>query len=71
MRSRADVVSFAIELETAAVAAYHDAAAKLVEGKLLQAGASIMANEGQHLVVLRRAAGSEPVPNALETGKPS
>ena len=71
VRSRADVVSFAIELETAAVAAYHDAAAKLVEGKLLQTGASIMANEGQHLVVLRRAAGSEPVPNALETGKPS
>ena len=57
VRSPADAVSFAIELETAAVAAYHEALAKLVEGKLLQTGASIMANEGQHLVLLRQAAG--------------
>ena len=69
VRSPADAVSFAIELETAAVAAYHEALAKLVEGKLLQTGASIMANEGQHLVLLRQAAGRQPVPNALETGE--
>jgi rubrerythrin len=69
VRSRGDALSFAIELETAAVAAYHDALARLVEGKLLQTGTSIMANEGQHLVVLRRAAGSDPVPNALERGE--
>jgi rubrerythrin len=67
--SRADVLSFAIELETAAVAAYYDAHAKLVEAKLLQTGASIMADEGQHLVVLRQAARRPPVPHALETGK--
>jgi len=36
--------------------------------KLLQTGASIMANEGQHLVVLRRIAGKDPIPNAFETG---
>jgi rubrerythrin len=69
VRTQADVLSFAIELETAAVAAYHDAHAKLVEAKLLQTGASIMANEGQHLVVLREAAGRPPVPEALETGE--
>ena len=28
-----------------------------------------MANEGQHLVVLRKAAGKDPVPNAFETGE--
>ena len=67
--TQADVLSFAIELETAAVAAYYDAHAKLVEAKLLQTGASIMADEGQHLVVLRQAAGRPPVPNALETGE--
>jgi ferritin-like protein len=67
--TQAEVLSFAIELETAAVAAYYDAHAKLVEAKLLQTGASIMASEGQHLVVLRQAAGRPPVPNALETGK--
>jgi Ferritin-like domain len=66
--SQADVVNFAIELETAAVAAYHDAHAKLVEAKLLQTGVSIMANEGQHLAVLRAALGEDAVPNAFETG---
>ena len=69
VRARGDAVSFAIELETAAVAAYHDAHARLVEGKLLQTAASIMANEGQHLVVLRGAAGAPLVPNALERGE--
>lgn len=69
VKTQADVLSFAIELETAAVAAYFDAHAKLVEAKLLQTGASIMASEGQHLVVLRQAAGRPPVPNALETGE--
>ena len=67
-KSQADVVNFAIELETAAVAAYLDAHRELVEAKLLQTGASIMASEGQHLVVLRRAVGKDPVPAAFETG---
>ena len=68
VKTQADVVNFAIELETAAVAAYFDAQPKLVEAKLMQTGASIMANEGQHLVVLRRAVGKDPVPYAFETG---
>ena len=51
-----------------AVAAYYDAHRKLIAAGLLQTAASIMANEGQHLVVLRQAAGQAPVPNALETG---
>ncbi|MGH2839309.1 MAG: ferritin-like domain-containing protein [Solirubrobacteraceae bacterium] len=68
LKSEADALAFAIELETAAVAAYYDAHRKLADGKLLQTGASIMANEGQHLVVLRQAAGKPRVPNALETG---
>ena len=67
--SQADALSFAIELETAVVAAYHDAQAKLVEAKLLQMVASIMGGEGQHLVVLREAARLPPVPSALETGE--
>jgi len=67
-KTQADVVNFAIELETATVAAYLDAQREFVEGKLLQTGASIMASEGQHLVVLRRAVGKDPVPAAFETG---
>jgi hypothetical protein len=69
VRTQADVVSFLIELETAAVAAYFDAQSKFGEAKLLQTGASIMANEGQHLVVLRKRAGQNPLPNAFETGE--
>jgi ferritin-like protein len=68
VRSQSDIVTFAIELEMATVAAYFDAHAKLAEPRLLQSAASIMACEGQHLVALRRAAGKNPVPFALETG---
>lgn len=68
VRSQSDVVAFAIELETAAVAAYYDATMKLRDASLLQTGAQIMANEGQHLVVLRQAADRKPVPDAFETG---
>jgi rubrerythrin len=68
-RSQADFANLAIELEMAAVAAYLDAHRKLIEAKLLQTGASIMANEAQHLVVLRQAVKRDPVPNAFETGK--
>lgn len=66
VRSQGDVLSFAIELETAVVAAYHEAQAELVETRLLQTAASIMGCEGQHLAVLRMAAGREPVPSAFE-----
>jgi rubrerythrin len=68
-RSQADIANLAIELEMAAVAAYLDAQRKLINAKLLQTGASIMANEAQHLVVLRQAVKRDPVPNAFETGK--
>jgi rubrerythrin len=66
--SQADTLNFAIELETAAVAAYHDAQQKFTDAKLLQTSASIMASEGQHLVLLRQALNQPPVPNAFETG---
>ena len=69
VRSQADLLTFAIELESAVVAAYHDAHAKLIETRLLQTSASIMAGEGQHLVVLRMAARTDPVPSAFETGE--
>jgi rubrerythrin len=68
IRSQDDVLNFALELETMAVAQYYDAQQKLQDPRLLQTGAGIMASEGQHLVVLRQALGLEPVPNAFETG---
>lgn len=69
LKSQGDVANFAIELEMAAVAAYYEAHRKLTDAKLLQAGASIMANEAQHLVVLRQAVKRAAVPNAFETGE--
>jgi len=68
-RSQADLLTFAIALESAAVAAYHDAHQRLQDPKILQTAASIMANEGQHLAVLRRTLNQEPVPFAFETGE--
>jgi hypothetical protein len=68
LRTPPQILGFLIELETAAVAAYYDAQAKFIEAKLLQSGASIMAAEGQHLVVLRQAAHLPAAPNAIETG---
>ncbi|MET0763176.1 MAG: ferritin-like domain-containing protein [Thermoleophilaceae bacterium] len=68
LKSQADVANFAIELENMAVAAYYDAHGKLKDPKLLATGAQIMANEGQHLAVLRPLVNQPPVPDAFETG---
>ena len=68
LKSQADVANFAIELETMAVGAYYDAHGKLKDAKLLETGAQIMANEGQHLAVLRPLVKKPPVPDAFETG---
>lgn len=69
IETEGDALGFLIDLEMAGVAAYHDAHAKLIEARLLQTAASIIGAEGQHLVVLRQAAGRPPVPSAFETGK--
>lgn len=69
--SQADILTFAVELENMAIMAYSDAHGKLESPDLLTAGAQIMANEGQHLVVLRQGLGATPaesVPDAFETG---
>jgi ferritin-like protein len=63
------ILRFAEQLETMAVAAYYDAHAKLKDPKLLSTGASIMADEAQHLVVLRQALKQPPSPKAFVTGK--
>jgi hypothetical protein len=58
----------AIALELQAVAAYHDAQFKLSDPDLRLLSAHIMANQGQHLAVLRQLAGEPPVPHAFERG---
>jgi hypothetical protein len=71
LQSQDAVLRFAVELENMAVIAYIDAQMKLQSPDLLKTGAQIMANEGQHLVVLRQALGASPaasVPSAFEAG---
>lgn len=67
-KSQAAIASYAIELETTAVGAYYDAHLKLQSARLLKTYTQVMANEGQHLAVLRAITGRPPVPNAFETG---
>ena len=69
--SQEDILRFAVELENMAVIAYIDAHRRLQSPALLKTGTQIMANEGQHLVVLRQALGASPaasVPSAFEAG---
>lgn len=69
VRGRAGALAFAIELETRTLAAYYEAVQKLGDAQVLRTAATIMASEGQHLVLLRRAAGRSPAPAAFETGE--
>jgi len=69
VKNQNEILEFAVELETMAVAAYYEAHQRLQDAKLRQTGSSIMYNEGQHLVVLRQALNQNPVPNAFETGE--
>ena len=55
-------------LESGAIRAYQRAIPKLSHGKLRAIAASIMANEGQHVSLVRDAMGIQPVPSALVTG---
>ena len=59
----------ALAAERVAVALYHRAIARLEDVRLIQTAASIIGAEGQHLVVLRDAIGSDPVPSAVEIGQ--
>jgi rubrerythrin len=69
LRSQADWVGFANDLEHQTIAGYYAAQGTLKRAEYLQVTASIMANEGQHLAILREAMNRPPVPNAFETGK--
>jgi len=71
LRSQADVLRFAIDVENTAIAAYIDALPKLTQGDLRSTAASIITNEAEHLSVLLESLGREPVPAAFVTGRPA
>lgn len=70
LRDRTGSLRFALALETTAVNAYYLAIQRADDPKLLATFAGVMANEGQHLVVIRELAGRNPLPHSFETGEP-
>lgn len=70
VRSERQALAFAIELEQTTVLGYNGDVSHLNDQKLVQLAASIMCDEGQHLVMLRSALGQEPIPTPLEKGAP-
>lgn len=69
LRSEADVLRFALDLENTAIAAYIDALPKFSEKELRSMSSSIITNEAEHVSVLLDALGREPVPGAFVTGR--
>jgi rubrerythrin len=73
LKSQADVLRFAADLENVAIAAYLDAIPRLSTGALRQSAAAIMSNEAEHEAVLQGAISGgnvkRQVPDAFVTGK--
>lgn len=64
----AELIRLALEHEGQCIRAYYEAHAKLRSRTLLGTAAGVMANEAQHLAVLRQLLGRDPSPVAFVTG---
>lgn len=67
-RGHKDVLTLLHTLEQEQIAAYLDAIPNVSPGPVRAALSSILANDAQHLVVVRRALHLEPIPAAFVTG---
>jgi len=67
-RGHKDVLNLLHALEQEQIAAYLDAIPNVSPGPVRAALTSILANEAQHLVVVRRAQRVEPIPTPFVTG---
>jgi hypothetical protein len=56
------------EVEQAQIAAYLDAVQRLSPGRIRAAAGSILADDAQHVSILRAALGDQPVPSAFVSG---
>ena len=65
LKSQADVLRFAAQLEQGAVSAYLGAVPLFGNRDLAKAAASILGDEAMHWAVLRQALGQVPVPSAF------
>ena len=68
-RTAAGTLTGLLSLENAMIASYLAAIPRLAPGKLRANTASILANEAQHVVVLRSVLGRRPAASALVTGR--
>lgn len=67
-RSGRELLSVLTELEGVAVYSYYLGIQRLYDQKLVQTATAILADESQHLVILREAAGQDPLPRPFEVG---
>jgi len=65
LKTQADVLRFAAQLEKGAVSAYLNAVPVFGNRELAKAAASILGDEAMHWAVLRHAVGENPVPVAF------
>ena len=65
LKSQADVLKFAAQLEQGAVSAYLGAVPLFDNRDLSKAAASILGDEAMHWAILRQALGQVPVPSAF------
>ena len=65
LKTQADVLRFAAQLEKGAVSAYLNAVPVFGNRDLAKAAASILGDEAMHWAVLRQAIGEDPVPIAF------
>lgn len=68
VKTEPQFLSFAVGLENNSIAASIDALMNVGATQTYRPITEIMANDGQHLVVLRQALGSNPVPSAFPSG---
>jgi hypothetical protein len=67
-RSQRALLTLLHEVESAQLSAYVDAIPKLSLGSLRATAAAILANDAQHISVLRAMGGQSPLPSAFVTG---
>ncbi len=68
-RTSQEVLKLLHDVENTQIAAYVDAIAVLQPGTLKQQVASILANDAQHIAVVRAALGEPAIPSAFVTGR--
>ena len=69
-KNQADILNFALALESAAVGAYYTSSGKFSNRDLAVAAASIVGVEATHVAILSSALQKDPIPTAFVTGTP-